>query len=69
MEALLQETAAILRAMLEPHLTARNLDRVQETISYGNATTLMKILLDPTLEEEVQLLVNAGEHYSQFHFY
>jgi len=68
-EELLHETGRILRRLLEPHLTGKNIARVQETIDYGTADTLMRVLLDPTLEEEIQLLVNAAEHYSQFHFY
>jgi len=68
-EGLLQETGRILKRLLEPHLTGKNLVRVQETIEYGSADTLMRVLLDPSLEAEIQMLVNAAEHYSQFHFY
>jgi hypothetical protein len=65
----LLEAGALLKTTVEAHLTAKNLQKIQDIAEYGKAEVLMKILLDPTLEEEVQLLINAGEHYSQFHFY
>ncbi len=69
MEADIQEAGQLLTNMLAPHLKAQNLQKIRWVVDYGSATTLMRILLDPDQEQPVLTLLEAGEHYAQFHFY
>jgi len=69
-EKCLREASDVLKKLLSPHIKPQNVQRIDDSMnSIGTADFLEKILLDPDLAEEVQELVNASEHYTQFHFY
>jgi hypothetical protein len=69
-EGQIKEAASILTNLLKPHLQAKNVQRIDQTVALiGTADFLFKILKESSLEEEVQELINAGEHYTGFHFY
>lgn len=69
-QAKLNESAAVLTTLLSPHVKAKNVQLVKSTAdSIGTAAFLFKILMDESLVDEVQDLITAGEHYTQFHFY
>jgi len=69
-ESQIKEASSLLTNLLKPHLQAKNVQRIDQTVAIiGTADFLFKILKEPSLEEEVQELINAGEHYTGFHFY
>jgi len=69
-QAKLYEGADILSKLLEPHLKPKTLKSVRELVEYiGNADRLFKIFKDSSLDEDLQELISASEHYTQFHFY
>jgi len=69
-QAKLNESATVLTTLLSPHVKAKNVQLVKSTAdSIGTAAFLFKILMDESLVDEVQDLITAGEHYTQFHFY
>jgi len=69
-EKLVKEAAAALIKILEPLLKPKNTQRIREAIDYiANADFLSKIFNDSGLDEPLQELINAGDHYTQFHFY
>ena len=66
----INEAVTVLTKLLTPHLKEKNVKLVKSTAEdIGSASFLFKILMDQSLTEEVQDLVTAGEHYTQFHFY
>lgn len=66
----LQEASSILSNLLAPHLKPQNVQLVKATSDIiANADFLFKILIDEALAEEVQELITASDHYTQFHFY
>jgi hypothetical protein len=66
----LDSAAAILSKLVEPHLKPKNIQLIKDTMSYlSNSDRLMKIFNDESLDEDLQELINASEHYTQFHFY
>jgi len=69
-QKLLSEAAAILTNLLSPHMKAKNAQRIKDTTDYlGNPERLMRIFQDDSLNDDLQELISAGEHYTQFHFY
>jgi len=67
----LDVTGEILTKILTPHIKKeRNIQRIKETTDYlGDADRLMLIFTDPSLDNDLQELIDAAEHYTQFHFY
>jgi len=66
----LKEGAGILAKLLEPHLKPKSVKKLQDLVDYiGNAERLFKIFKDSALDEDLQELISASEHYTQFHFY
>jgi len=66
----MQEGGVLLAKTLEPHLKPKNILMLQDLVSYiSDAERLFKIFKDPALDEELQELMSASEHYTQFHFY
>ncbi|PRP84362.1 hypothetical protein PROFUN_08227 [Planoprotostelium fungivorum] len=60
----------ILTKLLGAHLKQKNVQMVQDTISYlSDADRLLRIFQDNSLQEEVSDIANAANHYTQFHFY
>jgi len=69
-EKKLHEGADILAKLLEPHLKPKSLKTLRELVDYiGNSERLGKIFQDGSLDEDLQELISATEHYTQFHFY
>lgn len=67
---MLHEGASILTKTLSPHLKAKNVSLIKETVDYlGDPVRLLRIFKDTTLDEDLQELMSACEHYTQFHFY
>jgi len=66
----LHEGADILAKLLEPHLKPKSMKSLQDLVNYvGNAERLYKIFQDSSLDDDLQELISASEHYTQFHFY
>jgi len=66
----MHEGGQLLSKTLEPHLKPKNILMLQDLVDYiGNAERLFKIFKDATLDDELQELISASEHYTQFHFY
>jgi len=64
------EAGEILTKLLEVHMKPKNLVKIKETIQYlTNPDFLLKVFKDDSLDEDLQELVSAMEHYTQFHFY
>jgi len=64
------EGGSILGKLFEPHLKPSNLKILQDLVDYiGNSERLFKIFQDSSLDEDLQELISASEHYTQFHFY
>jgi len=69
-QQLLSETSTTLTALLTAHMKPKNLAKIKETTDYlGNPERLMRIFQDEALNEDLQELISAGDHYTQFHFY
>jgi len=67
---MLMEAAEKISNLVGPHLKPKNVDMVRSTIEYlGDPERLMQIFMDPAIDEDLQELISAGEHYTQFHFY
>jgi len=67
---LIQSGGEILKKLLEPHVKPKNLAMLSRTIDViADADFLMAIFIDESLDEPLQELISAGEHYTQFHFY
>jgi len=65
-----EQATDILTKILAPLLKPKNVQMVNDTISYlSDADRLLRIFKDPTLQEEVSDIANAANHYTQFHFY
>jgi len=66
----LHEGADILAKVLEPHLKPKSMKNIQDLVDYiGDSERLFKIFQDSSLDEDLQELISASEHYTQFHFY
>jgi len=66
----LHEGGDILTKLLEPFLTPKTMKTLQDLADYiGNADRLFRIYQDSALDEDLQELISASEHYTQFHFY
>jgi len=64
------DAAEILTKLLSPHMKPKNVQKIKDTTDYlGNADRLMQIFYDEALNDDLQELISAGEHYTQFHFY
>jgi len=64
------EAAGILTKLLEPHMKPNNLVKIKETIEFlSNPDFLLKVFKDDSLDDDLQELISAMEHYTQFHFY
>jgi len=64
------EASEILTKLLEVHMKPKNLVKIKETIEYlTNPEFLLKVFKDDSLDEDLQELISAMEHYTQFHFY
>jgi len=62
--------ADILMKLMEPFIQSKNLQKIKDTVGYlGNAEFLFKSFGDSAIENELQELISACEHYTQFHFY
>lgn len=69
-EGVVKRAEQIITGLLAPHLTNKNMFRLQNTFGYlSNADFLQKVLFDPTLESEVEKLIDAMEYYTQFHYH
>jgi len=67
---LLQTGGDTLKKLLEPHIKPKNLAMLSSIIDViADADFLMSIFIDESLDEPLQELISAGEHYTQFHFY
>jgi len=67
---LVKQAGKTLCDILKVHLQEKSIVRVHDIVNYlSNSETLLKVLKDTTLHEDLGELVMAGEHYSQFHFY
>jgi len=65
-----EEAADKLTKVLSPLMKPANVARIKMTTDYiGNADRLLKIYLDEALNDPLQDLISAAEHYTQFHFY
>eukprot|EP01119_Soliformovum_irregulare_P006897 TRINITY_DN19302_c0_g1_i1.p1 TRINITY_DN19302_c0_g1~~TRINITY_DN19302_c0_g1_i1.p1 ORF type:complete len:316 (-),score=102.50 TRINITY_DN19302_c0_g1_i1:171-1118(-) len=66
----LREGCAILCRLLEPHTKPKNIKAINDALEYlANPERLLFIFTDAPLEEDLQELIYASEHYTQFHFY
>jgi len=66
----LQQGRDVLIKILSPHVKPKTIILIKDTIDYlGNPDRLMKIFQDDTLGDDLQELISAAEHYTQFHFY
>jgi len=64
------EAAGILTKLLEPHMKPTNLVKIKETIEFlTNPEFLLKVFKEDSLDDDLQELISAMEHYTQFHFY
>jgi len=64
------EVTEVMFKTLGPHMKTRNVDKIKETTEYlGNPQRLLTIFTDSAMDENVQILIDAAEHYTQFHFY
>jgi len=64
------EAASILTKLLEPHMKPKNLVKIKETIDFlTNPEFLLKVFKEESLDDDLQELISAMEHYTQFHFY
>jgi len=69
-QKLFEETADILARILKDHMSEKNIGKLRDTLGLlGNAEFLAKVFDDETLDEPLQDLISAAEHYTQFHFY
>jgi len=69
-EKKIREGGDILSKLLAPHLKPKNVKILQDLVEYiSNADRLFQIFQDTTLDDDLQELVSASEHYTQFHFY
>jgi hypothetical protein len=69
-QAKLFEGADILSKLMEPHLKPKTLKTLREIVEFiGNSDRLLKIFQDSSLDDDLQELISASEHYTQFHFY
>jgi len=69
-EKKMHEGGQLLAKTLEPHLKPKNITMLQELVDFiGSSERLFRIFKDVTLDEELQELISASEHYTQFHFY
>ncbi|ELR22151.1 uncharacterized protein ACA1_160390 [Acanthamoeba castellanii str. Neff] len=59
-----------LKGLLASHMKPRNIERIDEVISYvTDPDVVTRILLDPLLDDELFNLESAAKHYSQFFYY
>jgi len=66
----LSDSAEMLTKLFTGHMKPKNIAKVKETTDYlGSPERLTKIFLDDTLNNDLQELIDAAEHYTQFHFY
>jgi len=69
-DELVKQAGKTLCDVLKGHLQDNSIARVNDIVNYlSNSDTLLKVLKDTTLHEDLGELVMAGEHYTQFHFY
>jgi len=69
-EKKIREGGDILGKLLTPYLKPKNLKMLQDLVDYiGNAERLFQIFQDSSLDDDLQELISASEHYTQFHFY
>jgi len=60
----------VLRKMLTPHMKPTNGAKIKVLADYlSDIDRLYFIFTEPTLDDELQELISAAEHYTQFHFY
>jgi hypothetical protein len=69
-QRLLGEAGQILSKLLEPHVKPKHVVLIKETLDFlGDPDRLLAIFTDDTLDDPLQELISAAEHYTQFHFY
>jgi hypothetical protein len=69
-ETIVKRAEQVITGLLAPHLTNKNMYRLQNTFGYlSNAEFLQKVFLDDTLDSEVEKLIDAMEYYTQFHYH
>jgi len=69
-ETLVKQAGEALGNTLKGHLSDNSIKRLNDTIKYiSNADALLVVLKDPTMYDDLNELVTAGEHYSQFYYY
>jgi len=66
----LSDVTEVLTKIFSPYMKPKNVARIKETTDYlGNIDRLTTIFTDTSLDEDLQELIDAAEHYTQFHFY
>ena len=69
-ETLVKQAGEALANTLKGQLSANSITRLNDTIKYlANPEALLIVLKDPTMYDDLNELVTAGEHYSQFYYY
>jgi len=64
------QAAELLTKLLTPHMKTQNVVLVSETAGYlSDPERMLRIFKDDTLSNELQTLMYAAEHYTQFHYY
>jgi len=65
-----EEVANILTKLLTGHMKPSNIARISDVATYfADVDRLLKTFNDVTLDLDLQELIEAADHYTQFHFY
>lgn len=68
-ESFFKKTEQVFIELLSPHLSPKNMIRLNSIFGYmANAEFLQRAFDDPSLDEEIEKLVDAMEYYTQFHY-
>jgi len=66
----INEVVTILTKLLTGHMKPNNVARVNDVASYfADVDRMLKIFNDVSIENDLQELIEAADHYTQFHFY
>jgi len=64
------EVSDVMVHVLGPHMKPKNVEKIKDTTDFlGNPQRLLTIFSDAAMDENLQILIDAAEHYTQFHFY